>query len=103
MPKINFFYDDIAMRYEALAIAVFNCERWQDPFHIANQTLYGVMIDASKPDARRPLSIVLHKMGFDHPESDEVRALEERLWEAKKQGDFIDIIEDAITLYESWD
>ncbi|MGS2741055.1 hypothetical protein [Sinomicrobium sp. M5D2P17] len=93
---------DPGFRYEGLARAAFNnCKKYNDPFKIAAQEIYGDFVPVPNLDGKKALSKVLVKIIIDYPETkyqDDLLQLEENIWVSKTQDDIIAIIDSTIDI-----
>lgn len=100
-------HHDPAFRYEGLARAVFdNCDKYGDPWGYAAQDRYANFVEAPNEMGKRALSTILIKMTLDHPnieQTDNIKALEDRVWKATTQEQIIAIINEAIAIADKLD
>ena len=92
----------IHMRYEGLIRSVFgNVSKYGDPWGYAAQDRFSQFVqEPTGLDGKRALSTVVIKMILDHktnkPLVDELRKLEDRVWDLKKQSESIKLIDELI-------
>ena len=90
--------NSIEMTYEGLGRTAFNCGKAQDPFGLACQEDYSEYVPRPSIRGKRNLSIILTKFIIDHPQSefvDELKALDDSIWDSDSQEEIIGIIERA--------
>ena len=95
-------HTDPAFRYEGLVRTVFNdCKKYGDPWSYAAQDFYANFVNTPNQEGKRALATVIIKIIIDHPQSEQVeqlKLLEDSVWEAKSQDDIITIINKAIDI-----
>jgi len=91
-----------AFRYEGLARAAFKCTKFGDPFGYACQDHYGShFVEEITFEGRRALSTIFIKLIIDNSSSnhvDELKKLDNRVWEAQSQKEIINIIDKGIEI-----
>lgn len=96
-------HHDVAMKYEGLVRAAFNCGRYGDPFRYANADIYDRLFtkEIIELEAKRTLSTVIIKLIIDNEKSkhvEKLKKLDDKTWIANDQGDMIEIIEECISI-----
>ncbi len=93
---------DPAMRYEDLARAAFNnCKKYGDPFGYAAQERYNNFVPKPNIIGKRTLSTVFIKLILDNlnsPYINDLKKLEDLVWESETQSEVIDIIDKGIEI-----
>ncbi len=95
---------DPAMRYEGLARAVFKCGKWKDPWGYAAQDCFTQFVPSMSLEGKRALSTIIIKIILDFPEIEEkndLKKLEDTVWDSNSQDQAIDIIDKTIEIYNS--
>ncbi|PIQ21068.1 MAG: hypothetical protein COW65_11255 [Cytophagales bacterium CG18_big_fil_WC_8_21_14_2_50_42_9] len=97
------------MRYEALALATFNCTgKYCAPFKYAAQDSYSGFGHENNPErffeAQRALTTVLTVLVYRFPKTEHTEriiSLIDRTWSAKTQNEAVAIINEAIDIAEN--
>lgn len=96
---------DPAFTYENLVRAAFdNCRKYEDPFGLAHQELYGqALAEPIGHDIKFGISIALRKVSHQFRDNEErsnqLMELDQSVWSANSQDDIINVLESAADIF----
>jgi hypothetical protein len=99
---------DPAMRYESLARAVFDCDRYGGPDHCANASVFdGAFVPVPNERGKSIMHSIVDKIiqdgEYDEEEVNGLLDLKNRLYTATEQMQVIDVIDELIDFCNSND
>lgn len=104
-------HTDIAMKYEYLIRAAFDCNsKYCDPFSYAAQDQYSNFVYEDSPrffkgqrSLTTALTVIVYRFQENKAVVDKLKGLIDQVWESKTQKEIIEVLNEAIEIGKSLD